>query len=377
MDTVFLNHAGTSWPKPQGVVNAVHQAIDVDPAMWLQQFENAHAAVCSYFHVASTHNMLLTPGCTSSLSTAIHSADVVAGQCVLTSRWEHHAIGGPLHNLQRHGITVNTIPTTETSLLDLNWLEHRLKQHDVGLVAITAACNVTGDILPFRDVVELAHRYKTQVLLDAAQIVGWLDLNLDQLNADFVAFGGHKGLQAPWGIGGLYMSESARTHCGTATCEIPSNSSAESGYQNRPGYCDVGSVNRLALAGLESALNWLSQSTAESRLQKAQHQAAEIEAVLAEDCSVTLHSKTPIAQRLPTIAFTVAGEFSFVTAERLQRQGLHVASGLQCAPMVHEALGTTSSGVVRLSLGPQQSAADIQKTISVTQTVLTGETETS
>ena len=125
---------------------------------------------------------------------------------------------------------------------------------DVGLVAITAACNVTGELMPYDEVIRMAHRYGSMVLVDAAQIVGWQDLDLPRLSANVVAFGGHKGLQAPWGIGGLYLSDRAGMECTSAQCDLPSAGESKGIVTQRPGYCDVGSVDQYALAGLHAAV---------------------------------------------------------------------------------------------------------------------------
>ena len=72
------------------------------------------------------------------------------------------------------------------------------------------ASNVTGDIFPVRDVVELAHRYDALCLIDAAQSAGLLKIDVEQLGADFLAFAGHKGLLGPPGLGGLYVAPGER-----------------------------------------------------------------------------------------------------------------------------------------------------------------------
>ena len=97
--------------------------------------------------------------------------------------------------------------------MDLDWLEQALAKHDVGLVAITAACNVTGELLPYEDVIRIAHRYGSMVLVDAATDRRLAKTGFAAFGADIVAFGGHKGLQAPWGIGGLYLSDRERMEC--------------------------------------------------------------------------------------------------------------------------------------------------------------------
>ena len=114
---------------------------------------------------------------------------------------------GPLQKLMGNGVAVDSVPADHDSPMDLVALGQSLAARDVGLVAVTAACNVTGDLLPIEQIIELSHRYDAMVLIDAAQIVGWVDLNFDELGANMVAFGGHKGLQAPWGKFACLLAE--------------------------------------------------------------------------------------------------------------------------------------------------------------------------
>lgn len=360
-ESIYLNHAGTSWPTPTAVAEAVMDAMHSHPSQWPERFAQSHATVCRFFGVANPEQLLLTPGCTSSLATAIASVDLPAGSRVLTSRWEHHAVNGPLQKLIERGIEVDFVPAACDSLMDLSALEQSLAARDVGLVVVTGACNVTGDVLPIASIIEISHRHDVMVLLDAAQVVGWMDLDLDQLGADMVAFGGHKGLQAPWGIGGLYIASSAKLRCATAQCAIhdENTDAAAPQWGSRPGYCDVGSVDQFSLAGLEASLHRLVDTTRLADLKVARQQIGQLRDAIVGDQRVTLFGMTDVDHRLPTLAFTVDGETSHQSAERLRTHGLIVGSGLQCSPVSHEALGTSTSGLVRLSVGVRQSASEI------------------
>lgn len=360
-ESIYLNHAGTSWPTPTRVTDAVVDAMRSHPAQWPERFEKAHAAVCRFFGVADPDQLLLTPGCTSSLSTAIANVDLPAGSRVLTSQWEHHAVYGPLQKLAGNGVAVEVITAGDDSPMDLAALEQSLAAKDVGLVAVTAACNVTGDLLPIEKIIELSHRYDAMVLIDAAQIVGWVDLNLHQLGADMVAFGGHKGLQAPWGIGGLYVAASAKLKCATAQCAIPDRNAGavDQQWQSRPGYCDVGSVDQFSMAGLAASLDRLGDTTRLHDLEIAREQVSRLRKTLVRNQRVTLHGMVEDNRRLPTIAFAVDGETIGQSAERLRQHGLIVGSGFQCSPLSHETMGTSEFGLVRISVGVRQSENEI------------------
>ena len=366
---LYFNHAGTSWPKPSVVSEAVRNAMSVDPAEWPQRFDDAHQAIAEFFGVSRREQILLTPGCTSALAVAIGDTLISSGKRILTSRWEHHALHRPLLKLASSGIQLEYMPPKSNELtagqadsIDLDWLERALSDQDVGLVAMTAACNVTGAILPYEDVIRMAHRYGAMVLIDAAQIVGWMKLDLPQLGADMVAFGGHKGLQGPWGIGGLYLSDHVQMDCVSAVCELPAAGKTEVHQTSRPDYCDVGSVDQFALAGLFAAIRMLRQQDLEANLTSARKQIQRIRGAIEPIEPLRIFGAHH--DGMPSLALAIPGFSSGEVASQLMQQRLVVGSGIHCAPLAHETLGTQDSGLVRLSVGVGQPDEEIDEAIN-------------
>ena len=361
---IYLNHAGTSWPKPQVVVDAAQTATVRSPHLWDEHFYQAHHGIADFFGIRNPEQLLLTPGCTSSLAVALGDIDLGGRRRVLTSDWEHHAMHRPLLKLGESGVSIEYIPGTGESSLDLNQVEHQLAKGDVGLVAITASANVTGDLLPFEEVIKLAHQYDAQVLLDAAQVVGWFDLDLVALEADFVAFGGHKGLHGLWGIGGLYMSEGARTYRSATSYEL-----SQTEQQSRPGYCDVGSVDQIALAGLHAAIVWLKDIDRRDRLKTAREHINQMEIAL-RLVGARCYAVQEYSRRMPSLAFSVDGRTSAEITATLKKQGIIVGSGLQCSPHAHQMLGTEGAGLVRISVGLEHNARNIDSAIDTIRDVV-------
>ncbi len=367
---LYLNHAGTSWPKPRVVSEAVRDSMSASPSEWPQRFYEAHHAIAEFFGVSHCEKILLTPGCTSALAVGIGDSHIANGKRVLASRWEHHALHRPLLKLASNGIRVEHIPPKSIDAtnghlnpIDLDWLEQSLSKHDVALVAITAACNVTGELLPYEDVIRIAHQHGSMVLVDAAQIVGWRKLDLPRLGADMVAFGGHKGLQAPWGIGALYISDRVKMKCTIANCELPFAGNSDANQNSRPGYCDVGSVDQFALAGLHAAIRMLHEQDMESYLAVARRQIQRIRGMLERIDHLHIFGPFDPNQAMPSLALAVSGFSSSEVASWLQRHSLVVGSGLHCAPLAHETLGTQASGLVRLSVGLGQPDQEINEAI--------------
>lgn len=116
---------------------------------------------------------------------------------------------------------------------------------------------------------------------------------------------------------------------------------------------------QFSLAGLAASLDRLGDTTRLHDLEVAREQTSRLRETLSRNERVTLFGIEDNSRRLPTIAFEVGGETSGQSAERLQQHGLIVGSGLQCSPVSHEALGTSETGLVRISVGVRQPESEI------------------
>ncbi|MCP4784623.1 MAG: aminotransferase class V-fold PLP-dependent enzyme [Fuerstiella sp.] len=367
-DIIYLNHAGTSWPSPESVALAASAVMHLSPASWPDLFEQSRRTVAEFFHVDPLR-LLLTPSCTAALNVAIMDHMWKPGDQIITSHYEHHAVHRNLVKLQEHAVDVKTLPSGGDELIDLDVLESELKSNDVRLLAITAACNVTGRLLPIADAIDLAHRFGTLVLIDGAQIAGWWDMDVHTLGADLFTFAGHKGLQSPWGIGGLIVAPHVTMNCPQAACER-ADSEADSHCALMPGYCDVGSVNYGALAGLAAGCRWLSDPERQNRLEHARGLAREFRDAIRRLPRVVIHDDVAMEQKMPTVAMTVRGTSSVEIAKGLRQKGLIVSGGFQCPPQAHNALGTDKAGVIRISFGPLNAADDVAGALEAMATVI-------
>jgi selenocysteine lyase/cysteine desulfurase len=364
----YLNHAGTSWPKPEPVRAAVARALESSPASWPEDFDAGHARIAAALGIGDPGRLLLTPGCTSALALAVADLPWEPGDRVVISGLEHHALARPTQLLEARGVERVVLPRATDGPLDLERLRDELRQGGARLVAMTAACNVTGELLPVPEVVALAHEHGALCLVDGAQVAGWIDLDLASLEVDLFAFAAHKGLQAPWGLGGLYVAPHVSLASPSAACELPAPGQPPA-CSTMPGYCDAGSVDRVALAGLVAALDWLDAPARADRLERARAHVERLTDALEERPGVRLHGTRPPRSRLPTIAFSVEGRRTAELAQDLGGRGLVVGAGLQCAPLAHEALGTAPSGVVRLSAGPATSDEDVESALEALTTL--------
>ncbi len=241
-------------------------------------------------------------------------------------------------------------PGHDGAQVDLGRLEEVLRGGRVRMVAMCAATNVTGALLPIAEITRLAQAHGALMLVDAAQSAGWVDLDVDALDVDLLAFAGHKGPQAPWGVGGLYVSP--RVEMRSPRLDRPAA---------MVGYCDTGSVDRLALAGLVAGLEWLASPARRDRLARARAVIDRIAEFATGLPQVTILGPRHSSARMPTLALSWAQRSADDVAHALRERGVLVSGGRQCAPLAHRSLGTAERGVVRLSVGPEATMEQAQR----------------
>ena len=355
METLYLNHAGTSWPKPSPVFETAERAAKEPPASWPASFDSLHEKVCHFFNVKDKKRLLLAPSATGALSFAIHHFPFAGSDLVLTSSFEHQAVMGPLATLFAKDVLVERLSFTKEKALDTKDLVTYLQKGKTKLVVMTAACNVTGEILPYKEVISLCQKYGVRVLLDASQVAGYLDLDFPLLGADYIVFTGHKGLLAPTGIAGLYVKEGAPLLMGGASCDT-----GEAQGCLVPSYCDIGSVNRLALSGLGASVGFLARESLDKRLLGLREKSDALFERLSKikSLSVLRYKKQ---NNLPTLCMVLKSGDTKKVADFLTSQNCHVAAGFQCSPQSYASLGAFKQGGLRVSFGYGNSMESVSR----------------
>ncbi len=340
-DLCYLNNAGTSWPKAPGCTEIVADVMGADPRTYGARFEQARADIAGSFGILTPSQLLLTPGCTSALATAMRRIRWTAGDAVLTSAVEHEAVLSPIADLVRDvGIEHRVVPYRHGDAFDLERYGGMLTDRKVRWVVVTAASNVTGECLPLAEIVAQARRYGAHVLLDAAQVAGLLPLHFESLGVDAVAFAGHKGPLAPLGVGGLWVGDNAPIDVG---------------------FCDVGSLDIPSAVAMSRSLQWL-ESDAAPRSGIVASLRNELRAALAvrPGCRV-LGGEGPSTGVLSVLfdALPVAqAEAVFAASDIIVRAGRH------CAASATAMLGAPD-GTVRFSFGRLNQPSDVDAVMRV------------
>ena len=335
------------------------QALAASPFEQGALYAAAHAAIARSFGLPAPERLLLTSSCTQALAVVMGDLPWQAGDVLLTSSLEHHALVRPAQQLvQERGVVHGRAPYRPGNPIDLAAVEAALRAGRVRLVAITGASNITGERLPVAELSALAHQHGALLLLDAAQLAGVVPFTVTELGVDILVFAGHKGMNGPLGIGGFWAAPAVAFACPSAGCELGERGpGASSPY---PGFCDVGSVNLPAACGLAAALAWLAALPREQR---------ELPLALATQLRAALRERpfgshlggdgphtATVALRLPPAALAQA-------QAHFQQLGLVVRAGQHCAPMALAALGAPE-GCLRISFGPSNGPGDVEPVLA-------------
>lgn len=360
----YCNQAGTSWPKPPEVANAIASVVGLAPSQAAQTLAAAHETIAASLGLHERGRLWLSPGCTSALQIAIAQLSYAPGQAIVTSHLEHHALLRPVSAVASHpDVRHVVLPWSETEPASLDALREVLRGEDVRLVAMTAASNVTGQRLPIAEAVALAHAHGATFLLDAAQVAG-IDRDLAQTGADLIAFAGHKGPLGPQGIGGLWIADDLELAPCAAVCELGAGPP-----RRGPGYCDFGSVNVAGAAGLAAGLTWLQAH--DDPWAVAHGCAVQLRARLRERDDVRVVSALPSQPATPTVSF-VPTRLRLQDAEaHFARHDVAVRSGRHCAPAALRAVGEPD-GTVRASFGPFNEPADVERILAALDAASSG-----
>lgn len=216
---VYLDNAATT-QKPWSVIkkieegytkqNAnVHRGVHFLSQMATEAHEAARATVQQFLGAAHTHEIIFTRGTTESINLVAYSFGetyLQQGDEVIVSEMEHHSNIVPWQLLQqRKGIIIKVIPFNQQGELDLTEYVSLFSER-TKLVAVTHVSNVLGTINPVKQLVQIAHKHDVPILIDGAQSVPHIAVNVQDLDADFYVFSGHK-IYGPTGIGVLYGKE--------------------------------------------------------------------------------------------------------------------------------------------------------------------------
>ena len=372
---IYFDNAATSHPKPDRVLRAVRRAMtecNANPG------RSGHAAalaagrvvldarerLAALLHAPDAMRVAHCFNCTDALNLAIKGS-LRPGDHVVATQLEHNSVLRPLCGLLRRGqIALTLVPPRPDGFVDPGDIRAALRR-DTALIVCTHASNVTGAIQPVAAIGRLAREKGIRFLIDGAQALGAMPVDVRALNCDLYAFPGHKSLLGPQGTGGLYIGEGARLE---TLREGGTGSASDSLVQPEelPERYEAGTVNLPGIAGLGAGCEYVA-----TRLSQIMMHERELSQALYDGLSgipgVALYSPAAESARAGIVCFNAADLSSAQVADALARRDIAVRGGLHCAPGAHRFLGTLRRGAVRASVGHANTFEEVDAFLAAVQ----------
>ncbi len=353
---VYLDNAATT-QKPQQVLDVltnyyehdnanVHRGVHTLAERATADYEAAREKVRKFIHAASTKEVLFTRGTTTSLNWVTKFAEQVltAGDEIIISVAEHHSNFVPWQQVAEKTGALLKIVYLKNGALDIDDLKEKLTAK-TKFVSLTHASNVLGSITPIMEVAELVHHYGAYFVVDGAQSVPHMKIDVQDLDVDFFAFSGHK-MCGPTGIGVLYGKEALLDQMNPIEFGgemIDFVYESHSTWTELPWKFEAGTPNIAGAIALGAAIDYLETIGMDVIHRYEQELVAYVMPKLKAIDGLEIYGPEAVEERSGVIAFNIQGLHPHDLATALDMEGVAVRAGHHCAqPLLHY-LGQSST----------------------------------
>jgi cysteine desulfurase/selenocysteine lyase len=368
---IYLDNGATSFPKPEGVYQAVdhfNRHVGANPGR--SGYDTAREAgkivsetrqmLAHLFHIDEPNQIVFTSNATEALNLGLKGL-LRPDDHVVTTVTDHNSVLRPLHSLaKQRDVNVTRVKCDSTGFVDPEDIRTALGS-DTRLVCMTHASNVTGTVHDIGTISDFVHGNGTLLMIDAAQTAGCVPIDVQEMQIDLLAFTGHKGLMGPQGTGGLFIKSGIEVQIqpfregGTG-----SQSSSDRQPEKMPDRFEGGTHNTPGLAGLGAGVRFVLGTGIESIQTHERALAEHLLDRLAAIPGIKVYGPPCGMHRVAVVSFTIEN-WPPLNLAHLLASGFDIAtrSGLHCAPLIHQYLGTADTGTVRASIGYFNTMDDI------------------
>lgn len=377
---IYLDNAATTFPKPDAVYAAMDKmnregAVNAGRGSYKLArkanalMEETKQQLRDLVHADISAAVVFSPSVTIAMNQIINGLEIRNGAVVYVSPYEHNAVARTIHKLKgEKDLKVKEIPLNKDTLeIDLERMKYEFSKDKPEVVFCTHVSNVTGYILPVKEIFEEAKRYDSITILDSAQSLGLIDIRVDSMRVDIIAFAGHKTLYGPFGIGGfinvsgipLDVWITGGTGSDSLNLEMPAGSEVR---------YEAASCNIVAVAGLNQALK---EICVENDFTHEKDLSEYLIKKLSLINGVSLYLPYGREHHVGIVSFTIKGfdseEIGMILDEDF---GIAVRTGYHCAPYIHKYLDDEKyHGTVRVGIGRFNNKDDIDNVISAISTL--------
>ena len=375
---IYLDNAATTIHKPEGVAQAMVQAL----SSLGNSGRGAHEAtldasriiygtrekLARLFGIKDPMRIAFTCNATESLNIAINGL-FEKGDHVITTMCEHNSVLRPLYRLEENGVELSILPADSKGVPMYGELE-QLIQKNTRAIVITHASNLSGNVTDLGRVSAIAQKYKLLLVVDASQSAGCIPIDVEKMGIDVLCFTGHKGLMGPQGTGGIYVRE------GLEIRPLKVGGSGVHSYDREhpkemPTALEAGTLNGTGIAGLFSSLDFILDTGVEAIHKKEMKLAKRFFDGIKDLPEVIVYGDWQNSERTAIVSVNLGTEESGQVSDWLwEDYGIAVRAGAHCAPLMHKALGTEKQGAVRFSFSYFNTEEEVDAAIQALKEIL-------
>ncbi|HNX22263.1 MAG TPA: aminotransferase class V-fold PLP-dependent enzyme [Bacteroidales bacterium] len=379
---IYLDNSATSFPKPDSVYDFMcnfYKTKGVSPGR-----TGFDAAIETEEMVAQTRRMLMElfngDGDPNRLTFSYNASDSLnmlinglaqKGDHVISTMLEHNSVLRPLYHLEQDGIIeVEYVPFDKiTGYIDPEDIKRRIKKN-TRMVVMNHCSNVLGTVQPIGEVGKICKEAGVLFIVDGSQSAGAVKVDMQAMGIDAFAFTGHKCLMGPTGIGGSYVMKDVPVRS-TRFGGTGVRSAQRSHLTEFPYRLECGTLNLLGVAGLHAGVKWITEQGIENLHRKEMDLWDKMRSEIQKIENVTTYCAVNRDHKNPVLSLNVNGFESGDVGTMLDVDyNIACRTGLQCAPFVHQHLGTDLiHGTVRLSIGPFTLESDVDAAIQAIQEI--------
>ena len=366
---------GATTQKPKSVIDTVskfykqknaniHRGVHFLSSHATEEFENTRSSVSEFIGAANSNEIIFTKGTTESINLVANGYKSILkkGNDVIISELEHHSNIVPWQICcQVSGANLKVIPLKENGELDLTYFQKILSKN-TKLVAISHVSNTLGTINPIQEIIAASHKFGAKVLIDGAQAMSHINLNMEEIGADYYCFSGHK-MYGPTGVGVLYGKESILNDFPIYQSGgemIEKVSLKKTTYAKIPHKFEAGTPNIAGVVGLNEAIkfiNGLGVSNIKSHEDSLLHHLTE-KLIKIDGLKIYGSSQNKTA----ILSFNIDGLHHYDIGVVLDKMGIAIRTGHHCTQPIMEKYNIL--GTARVSLSVYNTIEEIDYFIS-------------
>ncbi|MCI9439363.1 MAG: aminotransferase class V-fold PLP-dependent enzyme [Lachnospiraceae bacterium] len=356
----YFDNAATTFPKP----DCVYQYMDefyrksggnlgrgqYDLAQSTEvMVKDTRMRVADLLHCPAKQ-VIFEPTATIALNIIIRGIIESGAVNIYISPFEHNAVTRVLHHYDGSGkVKIHQLSVSTELQYDFQRIRYQFDSVRPDLVIVSHGSNVCGLVSPVEEIFALAKRYGAVTLADMAQTAGLVDCNVGLESFDFAVFAGHKTMYGPTGISGFAMNPSIKM-----PAVIFGGTGYESANQDMPESLperyEMGTLNIAGIAGLNAALRWIEERSVAWLWEREQENRKRLLEVLQGFEFIKIVGNYEGCRYVGIVSCLIEGISSDSVGGIFNQDGVAVRTGLQCAPLAHQFLGTYPAGTVRFSV---------------------------